>query len=119
MERSEEPPAGTLDELAQVPMDGALDALNHIQRRKLLVALLAEPSPDDSPVVRTDPKEAPDGSDRFVTTDRRHLSKLAEYGFISWNRDTHEVTRGSNFDDIDPLLQLLVDNEGEFPDGWL
>jgi hypothetical protein len=33
-------PADELDELAHVPLDDALGALSHIQRRKLLFALL-------------------------------------------------------------------------------
>lgn len=119
MNQFEELPAGTLDELAHVPLDDALDALSHIQRRKVLIALLAHKTPDDSPAVVPDSETDVDTREYLVATDHVHLSSLAEYGFIAWNRDTHEVTRGPNFDDITPLLQLLVDNAGELPDGWV
>ncbi|GAA0551726.1 transcriptional regulator [Halorubrum ejinorense] len=119
MEQREEPPAGMLDELARVPVDEALDALNHSQRREVLMKLLTRDSQESLPVVFADSKGSADELDRAVTADYAHLSKLAEYGFISWNRDTQEVTQGSNFGDIDPLLQLLADNEAELPDSWL
>lgn len=119
MKQSKEPPAGMLDELARVPVDDALDALNHIQRREVLITLLTRDSQGSPPVVLADAEDGADELDHPVTADRAHLSKLAEYGFISWNRDTHEVTQGSNFSDINPLLQLLADNETELPDSWL
>lgn len=119
MYQSEEPPANTLDALAHVPVDDAVDALNHIQRRNVLIALLAHNTQDDSPVVLLDPENDVDEPEGFVVADRIHLSKLVEYGFITLNRDTHEVTQGSNFDDIKPLLQLIADNADEFSDGWL
>lgn len=118
MNKSEELPAGTLDGLAHIPLDDALDALNHIQRRKLLIALLDYNPQDDSPAVLADSENDADALEYLVGMDHVHLSKLVEYGFINWNRDAHEVTQGPNFDEIEPLLQLLADTEGELPDGW-
>lgn len=117
-----EPPAGelrhdTLDELARVPFDAALDALGHARRRELLYALLDRDERDGLQVVPVDSTDGPDTPDRLVAVDHVHLSKLAEYGFVDWNRETDEVTRGAEFDGIVPLLRLLSDHEGELPDG--
>lgn len=119
MNASEELPAGTFDELAHVPLDDALDALHHIQRRKLLIDLLDYNSQDDSPIVLADSETDADALEYLVAMRHVHLPKLVEYGFINWNRDTNEVTQGPNFSEIKPLLQLLADNEDELPYGWL
>ncbi|WP_115864892.1 transcriptional regulator [Halorussus litoreus] len=97
--------------------DDALDALADVQRRKLLVALLDHNPQDDAPVVDDG---APDEAfERLVEMNHVHLPKLAEYGFVEWNREAHEVTKGPNFEEIQPLLELLEDHEDELPSGWL
>ncbi|WP_348612718.1 transcriptional regulator [Halobaculum rarum] len=48
-----------------------------------------------------------------------HLPKLEEYGFITWNRDTDEVSKGPNFEEIRPLPEMFAAHEDELPDGWL
>ena len=42
-----------------------------------------------------------------------HLPKLADYGFIEWDRDAHVVTKGPRFDEMRPLLELLIDQQKE------
>lgn len=112
-------PADALDGLAHVPVDDALDALGHIQRRKLLFALLDHDPQDDSPTILADSEDEADALEHLVGMNDVHLPKLAEYGYINWNRDAHEVTHGPNFDDIRPLLELLADHEDELPENWL
>lgn len=36
-----------------------------------------------------------------------HLPKLADYGFVMWDRDAHLVTKGSRFDEMTAVLELL------------
>lgn len=45
-----------------------------------------------------------------------HLPKLAEYGFIAWCRETHVVTRGARFDEIEPYLELLLADQETRPE---
>lgn len=109
------PPRGEL------VFDDALDAIANLQRRKLLVALL-EHNPiddDDTPVVIADDDAEAEAVKRLVEMKHVHLPKLEEYGFIEWDRDTHEVIKGPRFDEIRPLLELLADHEDELPSGWL
>lgn len=47
-----------------------------------------------------------------------HLPKLAEAGYIEWNKDTHTIRRGPNFDEIAPLLRLMAEHEDKLPAGW-
>lgn len=110
----------TADVAQKRSFDDSLDALAHVQRRALLLALLAD-SPQDA---STPPETARSGSagdevDLLVTIHHVHLPKLEEYGFVEWDRDTDELRRGPNFEEIAPLLELLDDHRDELPDGWL
>jgi hypothetical protein len=99
--------------------DEMLDAVSHVQRRKLLVALLTHNPQDDEPVAVAEDESSDEKLSQLVAMQHGHLPKLEDYGFISWNRDTNEVSKGSNFEEIRPLLELLADHEDELPDGWL
>ncbi|MDG5778345.1 transcriptional regulator [Haloarculaceae archaeon H-GB2-1] len=99
--------------------DDMVDALADVQRRKLLVALLEHNPQDDAPVVIAGSESESDAVERLVTMQHVHLPKLADYGFIEWNRETHEVAKGPKFDEIRPLLELLENHEDELPADWL
>lgn len=99
--------------------DDCLDALAHVQRRKLLVALLDHNPQDDIPFSVADAENDIDPFERLVQMRHRHLPKLADYGFIEWDEDTHEVSKGPNFDEIKPILDLLDAHEDELPPDWL
>lgn len=99
--------------------DDFLDALAHIQRRKLLIALLTHNPQDDESVVIDADESADEEFTRLVQMTHVHLPKLEDYGFIIWNRETNEVRKGPNFDEIRPLLELLQKHEDELPVEWL
>lgn len=99
-------------------IDDALDALGDVQRRRLLVALLDHNPQDDSPVVGVEDADG-DAVERLVTMEHVHLPKLADYGYIDWDRESREVSKGENFGEIRPLLELLADHEAELPPDWL
>ena len=107
------------DTLEKISFEDMVDALADVQRRKVLVALLEHNPQDDTPVVIADSDSESDAVERLVTMQHVHLPKLADYGFIEWNEETHEVTKGPKFDEIRPLLELLDDHEDELPAGWL
>jgi predicted transcriptional regulator len=107
------------DTLEDLSFDDMVDALADVQRRKLLVALLQHNPQDDAPVVIADSDGEADAVDRLVTMQHVHLPKLVDYGFIEWNEETHEVSKGPKFDEIRPLLELLDDHEDELPADWL
>jgi len=47
-----------------------------------------------------------------------HLPKLADAGYIEWDQDTGEVSRGPRFEEIEPLLELIQNHADELPPGW-
>lgn len=96
-----------------------VDGLADIQRRKLLTALLEHNPQDDAPVVIADSDSESDAVERLVAMQHVHLPKWVDYGFIEWNKETHEVINGPKFDTIRPLLKLLDDHQEELPADWL
>lgn len=102
------------------PFDTALAALGHPHRRQLLVALLDHnPQADDS----RDPLGILEGADEpdviEVKLIHNHLPKLEEMGYISWNRATNELSKGPEWDEVKPVVELIHAHHDELPDGWL
>lgn len=101
-------------------IDTALTTLASRERRRLLHDLWSEErlSMHESAVV------AANGSGRdldVLQTELRHvhLPKLITAGYVDYDKLTGVVTKGSNFDEIEPLLQLMANHPDELPDGWL
>lgn len=99
--------------------DEAVDALSDVQRRKLLVSLLAHNPQDDSPVAVADAEQDETMLESIVRMEHVHLPKLEESGYIEWDRESHEVMKGPDFDEIRPLLELLDAHADELPEGYL
>ena len=98
--------------------DDVFVALADRQRRRLLLALLeSNPQADGSVASQTD--GGVDELDPALRMYHVHLPKLADYGFVEWDREAGEVTRGSRFAEIEPLLELLDDHRAELPADWL
>lgn len=102
-----------------IPFDGMLEVLANIQRRKLLVALLEHNPQDDSGVVIVDDETDRETMERLLEMRHVHLPKLVEYGFIEWDQESDEVSKGPAFDEIRPLLELLAAHEDELPPDWI
>lgn len=98
--------------------DDMLEVLANGQRRELLIALLEDNPQDDEHVILTSSATDPDTAERGVNMHHVHLPKLANLGFIEWNRERHFMEKGPNFDEIRPLLELLDNNEDKLPDDW-
>lgn len=99
-------------------LDDAFDALADRERRALLLALMeSNPQADDPVTSKADGGD--DELDLLVRMQHVHLPKLEDYGFVEWDRDAGEVTRGPRFEEIEPLLELLDDHREELPSDWL
>jgi len=101
----------------RVTFDEFLDAFSDVQRRKLLIALMDHNPQNNLPVVIAEDGVAE--MSRLVEMRHVHLPKLVDYGFIEWDRDKNEVSKGPKFDEIQPLLELLENHDEELPPGWL
>ena len=99
--------------LNEIWFDKLLDALSNIQRRSLLVALLEHNHQDDWPIVIVDDDNEKDEITELIRMKHIHLPKLAEYGFIAWDRTNNEVSKGPAFEEIRPFVELLETHQDE------
>ncbi|WP_415380496.1 transcriptional regulator [Halosimplex sp. TS25] len=99
-------------------LDHMFEALRNVQRRRLLFALLECTPQDTTSVDITDFERDVDAQTHLVNMTHVHLPKLADYGYIQWDRDSYELSKGKRFDEIRPLLQLLESHEDELPFDW-
>ena len=105
--------------VSQRTFDELLDALGHVQRRKLLLALIVHNPRNDDPVVIDEDESAGEELTRLVAMQHVHLPKLERYGFTEWDQDTNQVSKGPNFDEIRPLLKIIDDHVAELPNEWV
>lgn len=110
--------------MSKSPSDSrAFEALASRYRRQLLLAMFAaNPQDDDGldPLNLLKQGEATDDLDvTQVSLHHVHLPKLADMGFIQWDRESGDISRGSKWEDIAPLLRLMKNHQNELPEGWL
>lgn len=99
-------------------LDEVFDALAAARRRELLVTLLDHGPREGDPVVVPESDGDAGALEHRVQMHHVHLPQLEDHGFIEWDRRNHEVVAGPNFEDIQPLLELLVDHADELPHDW-
>lgn len=91
------------------PLDDALEALSHSRRRQLLFALQESESGVDAV-----PEDVVDGevTERVVVDYAHvHLPLLEQQGYVRWDPDRDEVSRGPRFDELEPLLEAVKEYE--------
>lgn len=104
-----------MEEVTRATFDDTLDALAHNQRRTLLVTL----SKADSPVEIRDSKDGPYTAEQRVQMGHVHLPKLEKYGFVRWDQGRNEVSKGPNFGEVEPFLELLDEHGEKLLAGWV
>lgn len=91
-------------------LSAQLDAVQHEDRRQILFALRDterwRPSVSEFDGTQTPVGEPAIPADLY----HRHLPKLAEMELINWDRETHWVTRGPEYEQVRPLLAFLSEN---------
>lgn len=91
-------------------LSAQLDAVRHEDRRQILFALRDAERWRPS-VSEFDGGRTPVGEPAIpAALYHRHLPKLAEMGLIEWDRETHWVTRGPEYERVRPLLAFLSEN---------
>lgn len=96
-------------------LDTQFEMIADEQRRAVLVSLL-ERSPRDDGAIDGSVSMGADGGQCVVSMVHVHLPKLAEAGYVTWDREAGRVACGPEFEAIEPLLELLVEHENELPE---
>jgi len=100
-------------------LDELFDALSHPYRRRILTRLRKRNPREEADFSAAELADDADEIDRLVLEiHHQHLPKLAEAGFLDWDREEDVITRGPRFDEIAPLIDLMVDHRDELPAGW-
>ena len=96
-----------------------LEILSHPHRRRIITRL-HDRNPRDEDEFELEELEGDDElENETIALIHNHLPKLAEAGFINWNQEQQIVTRGPRFEEIAPLIDLMVAHEDELPANWL
>lgn len=110
--------------------DEVFDALADVQRRRVLIQLLnsdSEAVPHISSASQevlqahekvlqeylSGSEEVADADKAVVRTYHVHLPKLVESLYVDWDRGNHLVTKGANYDEVRPLLELVDERREE------
>lgn len=100
-------------------LDESLAILSHPYRRRILTRLRHHNPRKEAEFSANELADDADEIDRSeLKIHHKHLPKLADAGFIDWDRDADIITRGPRFDEIAPLVELMINHRDELPDGW-
>lgn len=102
------------DLLARPGVDRAANILRSRHRRRILLGLAADRVEREADVAM----RRPDRGEIMSELTSTHLPMLAEEGIIEWDRETGEIRKGPNFDEIEPFLRLLQEHDDELPPFW-
>jgi hypothetical protein len=99
------------------------EMLSHEYRRRTLTAIARDnPQGADEITSKSVADEHEEDDDVIALLEQQfyhvHLPKLDATGFIDWERDSGLITRGSRFEEIEPLLRLMSSHRDELPTDW-
>jgi hypothetical protein len=99
---------GLPDVFTSSKVDRIMNVLSNQQRRAILYRLKREE--------RLQPFQGPDAlGSSDVELYHVHLPKLDAAGYIDWNRETGEVMKGSQYDEIETFLTLIKNHAQQLP----
>ena len=100
-------------------LNRTFDALSDPDRRRILTVFLEEDTRDGDSFAPTDFRaEGENAEDPLTRYHHIHFPKLEEAGYIEYDHECNTVSRGSKYDEIEPVVKLLVDHQGELPGEW-
>lgn len=104
--------------MIRISGDTAFRLLANRHRRRLLLRF-AEADPDEEVAVPADLAFLGEDMETIETElHHTHLPMLSEAGVIDWDRGADSVRRGPLFDELQPLLELLIERRDRLPDEW-
>lgn len=100
------------DVLTSTELDTLMDILSAQERRAVLYRLRREDSLNESDLLVAGINQS---DQRKIALHHIHLPKLEEAQYIEWERETGVVRPGVQYDDIEPLLNLIETQSDECP----
>ncbi|QLH80630.1 transcriptional regulator [Halosimplex pelagicum] len=95
--------------------DRIFDALRTYHRRRLL-RLLAERREDELPLDLRETVPKRDDERTYLTRmTHQHLPKLADYGYVDYDREHERIEPGARFDEVTAVVELLLDDRRRLP----
>lgn len=88
-------------------------------RRKLVTGLAARQPTETVHFTELRDDETADGTPIHAEYVHVHLPKLAAAGYISWNEQSHDISRGPRFDEVETFVELVQSHSERLPDGWV
>lgn len=101
--------------LLRPEMTSIFESLSNDHRRLVLVLLKHGRIETKADVIDSEEVES-EGLD--IALEHRHLPKLAESGYIEWDRETGEISKGERFEEVEALLELIETRSHELPSEW-
>lgn len=96
-------------------VDRIFDIMSTRHRRLILLLVKRETIHTVNDVVA---RATGDSDALEIQLTHNHLPKLADEGYIEWDRDTGEISKGPRFDEIEPLLELIENYTDGIPPDW-
>lgn len=96
-------------------VDRILDILRKRHRRLILLLVREETVETQADLmVRSEAKS----KEEDLALIHTHLPKLDDTGYIEWDRETGEISKGPRFEEIELLLELIENHSDELPPDW-
>lgn len=90
--------------------------LSHRARRRILVAVKSR-----SPSAGNEFELAevlPADEALKIRCHHQRLPRLGEAGFIDWDRENDTIAKGPSFEEVEPVLDRMADNQDALPGVW-
>ena len=116
-----ESPESSLNDVGRVllrpEMDRILEALGSRYRR-LILLLLKEGLVEQKVDLKVRAESDIDKTKPEIELVHNHLPRLEDAGYIKWDQETDEISKGPCFKEINPFLELLENHADELPRDW-
>lgn len=99
----------------QPPFDRISKATNCETRRAILLALY---DPDRTGPIDAEDVEDDDDDSARIDLEHAHFPILEDLGYITWDRDEDVIRPGPRWNEIQPFLRLIVQNEDQLPSDY-
>jgi len=99
--------------------DRLFECLQAKPRRRLLTGLAGRQPTETVHFTELRADESAPGTPIHAEYVHIHLPQLAAAGYIVWDEQSHEISQGPRFEEIEPFLELVQTHSECLPDGWV